>query len=738
MLSRPRSHEPIPWRHGVVSTPLFTAATVYAGGLGLGVAQDAGAALPLGWIGVGSLTGIAAAGVSRWLRTGPTSPKRWFHTGFTATWTSAAYAWINWAAHDTPWTMASATVVAAGAAALTPFYAIDRGLRAEQIADQWAHESGAKSADTAEWEQVFEEVGARGVTVGKSVPTRGGYKLLINLHKTPVKQLHQLLPMLEVRKGDLRTGSLRLEPTPNASEAWLHVTTRDVLGETLDLPADDHPLTINEPLTLGLLESGEPIEILFRQNSILIAGKKGSGKSVLLHGIIAAITRATDAVIWMIDLAEGNAAKRWLRPWAEQWKDAEGKVIDRPILDWVATTHEEAVRLLNAALAVGNGRSGRMKGGKIRPKAEEPALIVLSDENADLMAWSPQAVQAKTRGVKKGRKAAVDYIDAVQRGTGPNTGGGEIESQYDTIIGMRFSRKAEGQFVFPDHYGQVDLSLLPCAGALYILDEARRQAGGVGPERGKVYFANDDDEMPDGTPRDDIEQLSVARWDIRPDLDAAAQADAASFGYEDRWTDPARTAWLRDTDAEPPAPAMASASTLPHQAPPPAAGPDAASGMGPLTPMKPFEYYVDKAKAQPATPDPDMPTTPQPPADEQGAGEAPEDTKIARAIADALSEFERITEEAAGNHATEPEPDQADDSGPLPDGGTDAGPDWLPAALDAIESAGSMGMKPAAIADMVGRDRKTVRAALQGAAARGELIYRDRGPRSVYVHPDHA
>ncbi|MFF2923095.1 hypothetical protein ACFVTP_11945 [Streptomyces celluloflavus] len=720
MLSRPRNHEPIPWRHGVVSTPLFTAATVYAGGLGLGLAQDSGAALPLGWIGIGSLTGIAAASISRWLRTGPTSAKRWFHTGFTATWTTATYAWINWAAHDSPWTMASAAVVAAGAAALTPFYAIDRGLRAEQIADQWAHESGAKTADTAEWEKVLDDAGARGVTVGKSVPTRGGYKLLLNLHNTPVKQLHQLLPMLEVRKGDLRTGSLRLEPTPTASQAWLHVTTRDVLGETLNLPADDHPLTITEPLTLGLLESGEPLEILFRQNSILIAGKKGSGKSVLLHVIIAAITRATDAVIWMIDLAEGNAASRWLRPWVEDWKDRDGNLIDRPILDWVATTHEESVRLLNAALAIAAGRSGRMKGGKIRPKPEEPALIVLSDENADLMAWSPQAVQAKTRGVKKGRKAAVDYIDAVQRGTGPNTGGGEIDSQYDTVIGMRFSKKGEGQFVFPDHYGAVDLSLLPCSGALYILDEARRQAGGVGPERAKVHFANDDDENADGSPRDDIEQLSVARWDIRPDLDAAAQADAAPYGYEDRWSDPARTAWLRDETKEPATPTAAPTTSL-HKPPPPppAPGPVMASGSEPLPSMRPLEYYIDKAKSQP-------PDASKPSPSESGT-ETQDDPHIARAIADALAQFESITEQAARAQAAQEEPAAAAE-----------GPEWLPTAIDAIESAGSMGMKPAAVAELVGRDRKTVREALKAAADRGELLYRDRGPHSVYVHPDHA
>ncbi|MGW2326391.1 hypothetical protein ACWC5C_11550 [Streptomyces sp. NPDC001700] len=737
MLSRPRNHEPIPWRHGVVSTPLFTAATVYAGGLGLGLAADAGNALPLGWIGVGSLTGIAAAAASRFLRTAPTPTepsraKRWFHTGFTTAWTSAAYAWINWTAHGTPWTLASAAALGAATAALTPFYVIDRGLRAEQITAQWAAESGASFGNAKEWQQLFEEVGARGVKVGKCTSTRGGYALPLSLANTSYEALLALLPTLEVRKGDLRTGSLRLVRSDSglASEAVLQVTTRNVLAETINLPGDDHPLTIREPLTLGLLESGEPIEILFRQVSIMIAGMKGSGKSVLLHVIIACLTRCTDAVIWMIDMAQGNTAKRWLRPWAQQWEDREGRLIDRPILDWVATSPGEAVRLLNAALAITDGRARRMKGGKIQPKNTEPAVIVLSDENSDLMAWTPEALKAKIRLLKKGRKAAVDVVDAVQRGTGPNTGGGEVDSQYDTVIGMRFAKKQEGQFVFPGHYQQVDLSKLPGRGSLYILDEQRAQEGGTGPERGKVYYANDEDEQPDGSPRHDIEELAVARWAIRPDLDAASQEDAAPFGYHDRWTDPGRIEWLLDALGLP-TPAGTGARTESRaahaegstsQTPP-------AGDIGTLTPMRPMDYYIEKAKNW--QPDADQPGQPPTPAPEPATGgeQSPsgDDPQVAAAIARALAEFERITEQAAETPAEEE---------PSPAGA--AGPEWLPMAIEAIASAGAMGMKPAAIAEMVGRDRKTVREALKAAAERGELVYRDRGPHSVYVHPDHA
>lgn len=636
MFTRPRNHEPIPWRHGTITTPLFTSAFVYAGGVGLGVMEDLGATMPTGWLGLGSVAGIAIASASRWLRTAHHAPKaRLFHTSFTTTWTTAAYAWINYTAHGTPWTMASAAAIAIGTAALTPAYMYDRYLRNDVIAAQWAEEAAAERADLNEWEQLFHNAGARGVEVLPATNTRAGYALPLNLTQTPYEGILPLLRTIETRKGDLRSGALDLRRGDSglASDAVLYVSTRNVLDESIDLPADCHPLTINEPLTLGVLESGEPWEIKFRQNSVFIAGKKGSGKSVLLHVIISVITRCTDAVIWMIDMAEGNTAKRWLRPWAQGWKDRAGRLIDRPILDWVATTVPEAINLLNASVSVGDGRARRMKGGKINPTGETPALIVITDENPELMAFVPEAIKAKIRGIKKGRKAAVDYIDAAQRGTGPNSGGGEVMSQYDTVIGGRFPKKQEGQFVFPDYYQVVDLSKLPGNGAFYVLDEGRSKTG-KGPERTKAYFAYDDDTHPDGTESTVIEDLSVERWLIRPDLDTGSQADAAPFGYADRWTDPGRIEWLCDALGLP-----TPSKTTTAAGPTTRTAPTQPRTLGGLPPIKPTSYYLEKGRAHNAA---------------QAGNAQPEDPAVEQAIAEALAEFERINEEASVNLAKPP------------------------------------------------------------------------------------
>ncbi|MEU9947089.1 hypothetical protein [Streptomyces sp. NPDC047939] len=605
MFTRPRNHEPIPWRHGVVTTPLYTAATVYAGGVALGVTEDLGAHLPISWMALGSITGITTAAASRWIRTKWTTDgtnhyptptaRRIFHTTFTGTWTAATYAWLTWTAHGTPWSMASAASIAIATTALSPFYAIDRAFRSDIIAAQWAAEANANApADMGEWEQLFHDVSARGVQVHEPIQTRSGYALPLTLTQTPYDAILQLLRGMETRKGDLRAGALDLRPGDSglASDAILYVSTRDVLAEPVNLPDDTHPLTITEPLTLGILESGEPFEIKFRQNSIFIAGKKGSGKSVLLHCIISLITRCTDAVIWMIDMAEGNTAKRWLRPWAEQWKDKQGRLIDRPILDWVATSVDEAVRLLNASVAVADGRARRMKGGKIRPTAAMPALFVITDENPELMSRVPDAIIAKTRGIKKGRKAAVDYIDAAQRGTGPNSGGGEVMSQYDTVIGGRFPKRQEGQFVFPDYYQRVDLSKLPGNGAFYVLDEHRSKTG-TGPEKFKGYFVYDDDEHPDGTEATVIEEKSVERWDIRPDFDKASQEDAEPFGYSTRWSDTTRIEWLLDALG---LPTPAHTNPAPQQQPANPTRPTGTTATGTITPLPSLNSYIQRGK----------------------------------------------------------------------------------------------------------------------------------------------
>ncbi|WP_333745618.1 DNA translocase FtsK [Streptomyces sp. IBSBF 2950] len=650
--------EVIPWVHGVVSTPLFTSGFIYAAGVGLGTVEDLGHTVPLDMLGLGSVGGVIAVATSRFIRTGGQGRSRrarWFHTAFSGIWTGAAAGWLNWIAHGTPWTLASAGALGAVTMMIAPFYSIDRFLRGEEIAEQWAKEEAALAKPLTDWAAMFTAVGARGVFVEGKDKANYGFQLTLRLTETDFDGLLPLLKRLEMKAG-VRSGALTLKPGENADRAYLQVSTRNVLAELVELDPSDHPITINEPLTLGMLESGEPIELLMRQNSVLIAGQKGSGKSVTLHVLISLLTRCTDAVIWMIDMASGHTAKRWVRPWVEGWKDTDGNVIDRPLIDWIATTEDEAVRLYNAAHDVADQRAKTAPGGKLVPKPEKPAIIVITEEGSDLMAWSPMAAKPKTRGIKKGRKAAIDYVDVVQRGTGPNTGGGEIDSQYDTTIGLRFRKKGEGQYVFPDFYHQVNLAALPGNGACYIKTSAMNPS--EPPEKGRFAYVNDDEDSTH------IEEMAVARAHIRPDLDAEAVAIANKWGYNDRWSDTERIGWLLEAFGidSPGATSTGQSASMngggtgtmappaPTMQPPAGTGgtSNGHTGRGTLPsdlgPLGSAEDYLKRFSGGQQPPVGGQPTPP--PAGAPG----PDEAVVQDSIAKALAEAEWLTQTAAEEH----------------------------------------------------------------------------------------
>ncbi|WP_254886314.1 DNA translocase FtsK [Streptomyces sp. NA02950] len=738
--------EVIPWVHGVVSTPLFTAGFIYLDGVGLGVIEDQGHTVPLDMLGIGSVGGVIAVATARFIRTGGEGRSRrarWFHTAFSGIWTGAAAGWLNWVAHGTPWTLASAAALGAMTVMISPFYGIDRYLRGDEIAEQWAKEEAALAKPLTDWADMFASVGARGVFVEGKDKANYGFQLTLRLTETDFDGLLPLLKRLEMKAG-VRAGALTLKPGETADRAYLQVSTRNVLAELVELDPSDHPITINEPLTLGMLESGEPIELLMRQNSVLIAGQKGSGKSVTLHVLISLLTRCVDAVIWMIDMASGHTAKRWVRPWVEGWKDGDGNVIDRPLIDWIATTEDEAVRLYNAAHDVADQRAKTAPGGKLVPKPDKPAIIVITEEGSDLMAWSPMAAKPKTRGIKKGRKAAIDYVDVVQRGTGPNTGGGEIDSQYDTTIGLRFRKKGEGQYVFPDFYHQVNLAALPGNGACYIKTSAMNPS--EPPEKGRFAYVNDDEDSTH------IEEMAVARAHIRPDLDDEAVAIANKWGYGDRWSDTERIGWLLEAfgiDAPRSASTGTSASmngggtgTMAPPAPtvqPPAGtggSGNGSTGRGTLPsdlgPLGSAEDYLRRYGGGQGGQQPPVGGQPTPPAGTPG----PDEASVQAAISKALAEAEWLTQQAAEKHGAQQAQEEAekDKSREHPrkdevmEMVRDAGPDGITidACLKRLE-------------EQYPEEKPPSRQAVSKWFANDESVLQPGGPRTPYVwaDPDH-
>jgi hypothetical protein len=99
-----------------------------------------------------------------------------------------------------------------------------------------------------------------------------------------------------------RRGSLRLEAGPSAHEVILHVAERAVLAETIPYPPPAGNLTIMRPLPIGLHEDGGECAIGVREIAVPAVGLRGSGKTSLLHFLIAQLTRRVDAPIFFIHL----------------------------------------------------------------------------------------------------------------------------------------------------------------------------------------------------------------------------------------------------------------------------------------------------------------------------------------------------------------------------------------------------------------------------------------------------
>ncbi|WP_326817036.1 hypothetical protein OIE61_13940 [Streptomyces sp. NBC_01762] len=463
----------------------------------------------------------------------------------------------------------------------------------------------------------------------------------------------------------------------------IDVTTVNVLSEERTYPSDYSPLSIYTGIPWGYRTNAEEICVYLREQCALVVGPTGSGKTNMVHVILAGFARTTDVLTWVIDLNAGSAGLPWVRPAL----DANGAPVDkvRPGIDWLASTYEEAVFMLDVALAVGLRRKvayqdlmAQANTDQLPISAKIPQIMLVVDEGAEILT-------STDRRMKDLAKKILEVIRML-RAMGIRTVLTALGATGSVLGNLMIRREAKARVCLTG--GEVegmDLSkVFPGSRGLRPDQAPYKGAGFMGtPESPAALFKNWRI-LPN-----QIRDIVHATSDMHPTLDDVSRK-AAGDAYASRW-DPERTAWMRDATRPPAtdAPAQTSGST------------------GALN--------LSALRNEAAEPQTD---------------------------ADALAR--EFMAQIDAQFGTTHEPGQTKDEGPQglnlsalrDDAG--AGPEWLPSAISAIYAAGAEGMKPAAVADAVGRGRESVRKALKAAAERGELIYRDRGPHSVYVHPDHA
>lgn len=206
----------------------------------------------------------------------------------------------------------------------------------------------------------------------------------------------------------------------------------------------------------------------------LMGGASGSGKTNTLNVITCGLAACADTVIWAIEVAKaGQGQAAWL-----------------PCFDWLATGLEEAVAMLDAAVAIVEARSrvlatqaARGEGDdKVVPAPDQPLLTIIIDEaaalfgirtgNPDRVELAAQATERARQVAQTGRSAGVQLLVTTQRPTVAALGDdGDFRSQLHPNLCLRMNRRADVGFVLQGvDLDTVDTTLFNVPGLLYVQD----------------------------------------------------------------------------------------------------------------------------------------------------------------------------------------------------------------------------------------------------------------------------
>ncbi|MET7366215.1 hypothetical protein ABZS61_10355 [Streptomyces sp. NPDC005566] len=336
----------------------------------------------------------------------------------------------------------------------------------------------------------------------------------------------------------------------------IDVTTVNVLSEERTYPSNYSPLSIYTGIPWGYRTNAEEICVFLREQCALVVGPTGSGKTNMVHVILAGFARTTNVLTWVIDLNAGSAGLPWVRPAL----DTNGAPVEgvRPGIDWLASTYEEAVLMLDAALAIGLRRKvayqdlmAERNTDQLPISAKIPQIMLVVDEGAEILT-------STDRSMKELAKKILEVIRML-RAMGVRTVLTALGATGSVLGNLMIRREAKARVCLTG--GEVegmDLSkVFPGARGLRVDQAPFKGAGFMGtPESAAALFKNWRI-LPN-----QIRDIVHATTDMHPTLDDVS-TKAAGSAYASRW-DPERTAWMRDT-------ATTSAAAT-EQAGPPATG----------------------------------------------------------------------------------------------------------------------------------------------------------------------
>lgn len=387
---------------------------------------------------------------------------------------------------------------------------------------------------TAEWEARFKRVCKVAVQVVDiwDWDNDAGFTIVGQLPPGPVT-ISQIGAAVDALATDARLpdgcGVEPPQPGANRGQFLLPVSTRNLLGNRGDesppripYPSDYGSRSLLDPIPLGVRRDSSVATASIREDSMLVVGPKGGGKTNLLDVLTAGVGLCRDALVWHLDLNGGGMSQFWLQPWLE------GKV-DRPPIDWAAPNPEEALLMTQVMIGIVKDRKSSYRTFKARNNVkllpispDLPAIVLLIDEGAEALSPTnrdPLATQIRENVeelLRIGRnEAAFPHVSALRPTQG--TISPDVLSGCAVRMGLFGTSLGDLSHMYGWNRG-ANADELPVKGTAFI---------GRTPEAPvpmKVYFLEPSQ----------IEQIATVISRARPELDQAS-AEVANGEFQIRF-----------------------------------------------------------------------------------------------------------------------------------------------------------------------------------------------------------
>ncbi|MBZ6171323.1 hypothetical protein KVH24_04600 [Streptomyces olivaceus] len=320
----------------------------------------------------------------------------------------------------------------------------------------------------------------------------------------------------------------------------IDVTTVNVLEQERTYPSDYGPLSVHTGIPWGYRTNAEQILAYLREQCALIVGPTGSGKTNMVHSILAGFARADDILTWVIDLNAGSAGLPWVLPALNGEISApDGKPV-RPGIDWLAGTYDEAMTMLDTAVRVAKQRKmgyqdvlSHANTDLLPISTKIPQIMLVIDEGAEILA-SPD------RHVRKLGEKILEVI-RIARAMGIRTVLTALGATGSVLSNLMIRREAKVRVALTGGEKEgMDLSkMFPGSRGLRVEQAPHKGAGFMGTPESPAALFKAWRILPN-----QIREIIAATSDRHPTLDTVS-AKAAGPAYARRW-DSERTAWMRD------------------------------------------------------------------------------------------------------------------------------------------------------------------------------------------------